>query len=169
MEIYKMYHVHLESNMHSVFVGTLWSLFILETLAGLLVIPLNWPECRAIRCGSWGTSSPILWKDSSVLQPMYLPQGLQWESEIDPGIISYHLTLFLLMVKSYGGERWRQSQSRCPVTHWSLRAFPVTQQSRIFLQSRRHRRYRFNPWVRKITWKRAWQPIPVFLLRQTHG
>ena len=21
----------------------------------------------------------------------------------------------------------------------------------------------FNPWVRKIPWKRAWQPIPVFL------
>ena len=27
----------------------------------------------------------------------------------------------------------------------------------------------FDPWVRKIPWKRTWQPIPVFLLRKSHG
>jgi len=26
----------------------------------------------------------------------------------------------------------------------------------------------FNPWVRKIPWKRAWQPIPVFLPGESH-
>ena len=26
------------------------------------------------------------------------------------------------------------------------------------------RRHRFNPWVRKIPWRRKWQPTPVFLL-----
>ena len=25
------------------------------------------------------------------------------------------------------------------------------------------RRHRFRPWVRKILWRRAWQPTPVFL------
>ena len=30
-------------------------------------------------------------------------------------------------------------------------------------QGRRHRRYRFNPWVRKIPWSKKWQPTPVFL------
>ena len=30
-------------------------------------------------------------------------------------------------------------------------------------QYRRYRRCRFNPWVRKIPWKRKWQPTPVFL------
>ena len=30
-------------------------------------------------------------------------------------------------------------------------------------QCRRHKRCRFNPWVRKLPWRRAWQPIPVFL------
>ena len=25
------------------------------------------------------------------------------------------------------------------------------------------RRCRFDPWVRKIPWRRAWQPLPVFL------
>jgi len=30
-------------------------------------------------------------------------------------------------------------------------------------QRRRHKRCMFNPWVRKIPWRRAWQPTPVFL------
>ena len=31
------------------------------------------------------------------------------------------------------------------------------------------RRIEFNPWVRKIPWRRAWQPTPVFLLGEPHG
>ena len=27
----------------------------------------------------------------------------------------------------------------------------------------------FNPWVRKIPWRRKWQPIPVFLSGKSHG
>ena len=30
-------------------------------------------------------------------------------------------------------------------------------------QCRRHRRHGFNPWVRKIPWRRKWLPTPVFL------
>ena len=28
---------------------------------------------------------------------------------------------------------------------------------------------RFDPWVRKIPWIRAWQPIPIFLPGKSHG
>ena len=28
-------------------------------------------------------------------------------------------------------------------------------------QCRRHRRYRFDPWVRKSPWRRKWQSTPV--------
>ena len=35
-------------------------------------------------------------------------------------------------------------------------------------QCRRHRRLRFDPWVRKIPWRRAWQSTPVFLPRESH-
>ena len=28
---------------------------------------------------------------------------------------------------------------------------------------------RFDPWVGKIPWRRAWQPIPVLLLGEFHG
>jgi len=30
-------------------------------------------------------------------------------------------------------------------------------------------RPRFNPWVRKIPWRRIWQPTPVFLPGESHG
>ena len=30
------------------------------------------------------------------------------------------------------------------------------------------RRWEFNPWVRKIPWRRIWQPIPVFLPGKSH-
>ena len=36
-------------------------------------------------------------------------------------------------------------------------------------QSRRHKRRRFNPWVTKIPWRRAWQITPVFLPGEFHG
>ena len=36
-------------------------------------------------------------------------------------------------------------------------------------QCRRYKRLGFNPWVGKILWRRAWQPMPVFLPRESHG
>ena len=36
-------------------------------------------------------------------------------------------------------------------------------------QCRRHKRCRFNPWVRKIPWRRLWQPTPGFLPGKSHG
>ena len=36
-------------------------------------------------------------------------------------------------------------------------------------QRRRHKRRGFHPWVEKIPWRRAWQPVPVFLPGESHG
>ena len=36
-------------------------------------------------------------------------------------------------------------------------------------QCRRHKRCRFNSWVRKIHWRRAWQLTPVFLIGKSLG
>ena len=33
----------------------------------------------------------------------------------------------------------------------------------------RHRRCQFNPWVGKISWRRKWQPTPIFLPGELHG
>ena len=31
------------------------------------------------------------------------------------------------------------------------------------------KRHRFDPWVGKIPWRRAWQPTPVFLPEKSYG
>ena len=36
-------------------------------------------------------------------------------------------------------------------------------------QCKRRRRHRFHPWVRKIPWRRKWQPSPVFLPAKSSG
>ena len=36
-------------------------------------------------------------------------------------------------------------------------------------QCRRHKRHGLDAWVRKIPWRRAWQPIPIFLPGESHG
>ena len=35
-------------------------------------------------------------------------------------------------------------------------------------QCRKHRRYGFDPWVRKVPWRRKWQPTPVLLFGESH-
>ena len=36
-------------------------------------------------------------------------------------------------------------------------------------QCRRHKRHGFDPWVRKIPWRRVWQPTPVLLSGESYG
>ena len=56
------------------------------------------------------------------------------------------------------------------VTHSSLEeGFPGGSAVRICLQCRSCRRRGFNPWVRKVPWRRAWQPVPVSLPGESHG
>ena len=51
-----------------------------------------------------------------------------------------------------------------------LRDFPGgTSGKEPIWQCRRHKRCRFDPWVGKIPWRRAWQPTPVFLPGESHG
>ena len=49
------------------------------------------------------------------------------------------------------------------------RASLVAQQQRICLQCKSRRKLGFYSWVRKIPWRRAWQPTPVFLPAESHG
>ena len=36
-------------------------------------------------------------------------------------------------------------------------------------QFRRHKKHEFNPWLRKIPWRKVWQPTLVFLPGESHG
>ena len=52
---------------------------------------------------------------------------------------------------------------------WLIRASPGgTSGKDLACQCRRHKRGRFDPWVGKIPWRRARQPTPVFLPRESH-
>ena len=52
---------------------------------------------------------------------------------------------------------------------WVLRGFPRGSAVKNQLQGRKCRRHGFSPWIRKILWRRKWQPTPVFLPEKFHG
>ena len=57
----------------------------------------------------------------------------------------------------------------CKIDIFGIRVSQVVQQSRIRLQCWSQKRCSFDSWVRKIPWKRAWQPTPIFLPRESYG
>ena len=54
-------------------------------------------------------------------------------------------------------------------TQEALRGFPAGDSGKNPAASVGNMRLRFNPWVGKIPWRRAWQPTPVFLPGESHG
>ena len=75
-------------------------------------------------------------------------------------------------LQSHADRAFRSLQVRCPAENPgdnnNVGASPVAQQA-IRQECRRHRRLQFDPWVRKIPWRRKWQPTPVFLPGKSHG
>ena len=61
------------------------------------------------------------------------------------------------------------TKSKVCVTQCLSRASPVAQGYRVHLQCRSYRRLGFYSRARKILWRRAWQPTPVFLPGESHG
>ena len=57
--------------------------------------------------------------------------------------------------------------SSCLSLNWCLPGGASSEESTG--QCRRLKRLRFNPWVRKISRRREWQPTPVFLPGKSHG
>ena len=54
-----------------------------------------------------------------------------------------------------------------PVSIWP--GFPgVSVVKKFTCQCRSRRRFKFDPWVKEIPWRRKWQPTPVFLLGKSH-
>jgi len=49
----------------------------------------------------------------------------------------------------------------------------ASQGKRIWLKGKKiclpSRRHGFDPWVRKVPWRRKWHPTPVFLSGKSHG
>ena len=54
-----------------------------------------------------------------------------------------------------------------PVENWTSEA--AVDEVEFTCQCQRCKRHSFGPWVRKIPWRRKWQPSPVFLPGKFHG
>ena len=126
-----------------------------------------------LRCDSRNrlraSPSASLWMEKGVclaarLQLVAAPQGSTALGHITP-------SLRKLTVRSC--KRSSSGRNDSQVGHWGFLtllganaipssgwASPVAQQSRIRLQCKGGR---FDPWVRKIPWRREWHPPPVFL------
>ena len=65
-----------------------------------------------------------------------------------------------------------QTQAMLPLSH--KRSCPISisigaSGKEPAYRCKRQKRCRFNPWVEKIPWQRAWLPTPVFLPGESHG
>ena len=61
-------------------------------------------------------------------------------------------------------EKAMATHSTCSSSMWLCGGFPDgTSGKEPACQCRRSRRWRFDPWVIKILWRRAWRSTPVFL------
>ena len=59
--------------------------------------------------------------------------------------------------------------SHCTPLHLPLGASQVAQRVKNLPAVEEMQRLGFDPWVGKISWRRAWQPTPVFLPGESHG
>ena len=79
----------------------------------------------------------------------------------------YTLDFTLYSFSSFGLRRDRE-QAEPQKVPYVTEDFPGGAKEPIS-QCRKHKRCRFDPWVEKIPWKRAWQPTSVFLPGESHG
>ena len=103
-----------------------------------------WPSA------SWASfRSDTLWKPSILI--------LLNHSEIASSLLTSDLKMYLACSQLLLNIFW---------INWLPRWFSSKESA---CQSWRHRRCRFSPWVRKIPWRRKWQPSAVFLPGESHG
>ena len=104
-----------------------------------------------------------------LLQRIFLNQGL------NPGLLHCRWILYHLSHRGspHFSYLFKGSVSKYShiLEHWGpWRGFPnSTSGKEPACLCKRHNRLRFQPWVRKIPWRRAWQPTPIFLPGEFHG
>ena len=70
---------------------------------------------------------------------------------------------------SYCDELWEGWGAQRRAGNSSYIGLPRWHSKESACQCRKSKRHGFNPWVRKIPWRRKWQPTPVFLPGESHG
>ena len=135
----------------------------MATHSSTLARKIQWTEERSRLLSPWGckesdtterlhfTVSLFLWIEEMIIAP-----ALPW------GQTSFTLSSLILVKKCC------RNTLEFKIFLYTLnksRGFPGGASGKEpACQCRRHKRNRFDPWVGKIPWRRAWQSIPVFLL-----
>ena len=101
--------------------------------------------------------------------------SLGWEDSLEKGMAT-HSSILAWRIPMNRGAWWATlhgvAKSRTQLEQLSIYTwdFPGGASGKEpACQSRRCKRHGFDPWVKKIPWKRAEQPTPVFLLGKSHG
>ena len=106
-----------------------------------------------------------------------LPQTWGWSPTIwfkEPFTWFSHTSVWKPLLSSYGPQVWSWPSS-ISVIYRLVKKITISGLPRwfsgksILLPVREKRRCGFDPWVRKIPWRRKWQPTPVFLPGKSHG
>ena len=97
-------------------------------------------------------------------------RSLSWEDPLEKEMATYSSILAWKIswteesggLQSMGSQSWARLSNKHLTSGWGSGKEPAC-------RCRRHRRRRFSPWVRKIPWRRKWQPTPAFLPGESHG
>ena len=98
-------------------------------------------------------------------------QSLCWEDSLEEGLTTYSSILAwrIPWIEETGGlqsvESQRAGHNWATFTHFTLGSSGKEPSC----QSRGCKRCEFDPWARKMPWRRAWQLTPVFLPGESHG
>ena len=99
------------------------------------------------------------WAPCSLKGRMSMGWVLSWKSHLD--FIQHAFLVFTVNQSLYQGSANFPKRDRrvfgCP--RWLSGKESTCQ----------YRRHEFDPWVRKMPWRRTWQPTPVFVPGKSHG
>ena len=110
--------------------------------------------CQCRRCGFDPWVGKIAWRRKWELTPVFLPAKSHGQRSLVVRVqrVTKSWTRLSTHTRHRQMSFWGGASGKEPAC-----------------QCRRHKRCRFNPWVRRIPQRRAWQPTPVFLPEESHG